>query len=299
MKAKPTILATFFVSFLFGSVFAQDGDLPGDANCDGTVNVLDVTTIVNYYVGNAPESFCFENADVNGDGVINVIDVVLTVNIFFEDPGFACGNNITFTYRGDQVTYGTILRNGLCWLDRNLGADPMPFVPAVDATGNTDTRLYGDLFQWGRLDDGHQDRTSTTIPGPVNQTVPGHGNFITAGSSPWDWHSPQNDALWQGEDGTNSPCPPGWRVPTEAELNAERLSWDANNLSGAYASALKWPAGGFRSSLGSLSGVGFHGPVWSSSVGGVNASYLSFGSDSADMYSGFRAFGMSVRCVRD
>ncbi len=36
-------------------------------------------------------------------------------------------------------------------MDRNLGADPMPFVPVEDATGNTDTKLYGDLFQWGPL----------------------------------------------------------------------------------------------------------------------------------------------------
>ena len=75
-------------------------------------------------------------------------NVSLTANFQEEayNPEFNCGDNITFTYREEEVTYGTILRNGLCWLDRNLGADPMPFVPADDATGNTDTRLYGDLF---------------------------------------------------------------------------------------------------------------------------------------------------------
>ncbi len=81
---------------------------------------------------------------------------------------FTCGDSITFNYRGGEVIYGTILRSGLCWMDRNLGADPLPFVPAEDATGNTDTRLYGDLFQWGRLDDGHQARHSNTITGPVD-----------------------------------------------------------------------------------------------------------------------------------
>ena len=55
--------------------------LPGDANCDGLVNVIDVITTVNYILGNNPEPFCPENADVNADGIINVIDVVGTVNI--------------------------------------------------------------------------------------------------------------------------------------------------------------------------------------------------------------------------
>jgi hypothetical protein len=57
------------------------GILPGDANCDETVNVLDVVTIVNYIMGANPDPFCFENADVNQDDVIDVLDVVATANI--------------------------------------------------------------------------------------------------------------------------------------------------------------------------------------------------------------------------
>ncbi len=41
----------------------------------------------------------------------------------------------------------------------------------------------------------------------------------------YDWRSPQNDNLWQGVNGINNPCPSGYRLPTEAELEAERLSW--------------------------------------------------------------------------
>ncbi len=55
--------------------------LPGDANCDGVVNVIDVITIANYIMGANPEPFCFENADIDGDGVINVFDMIGTVNI--------------------------------------------------------------------------------------------------------------------------------------------------------------------------------------------------------------------------
>ncbi len=65
--------------------FSLDGvalDLmPGDANCDGDVNVIDVITTVNYILGLNPQPFCFQNADVNYDGAINIIDVVTIVNI--------------------------------------------------------------------------------------------------------------------------------------------------------------------------------------------------------------------------
>ena len=55
---------------------------PGDANGDGSVNVLDVILMANYFAGNEPAAFCFENADVNGDGVINILDIITTINIF-------------------------------------------------------------------------------------------------------------------------------------------------------------------------------------------------------------------------
>jgi len=55
--------------------------LPGDSNCNGSVNVMDVITTVKYMLGNNPQPFCFDNADVNQDGLINVNDVVGTVNI--------------------------------------------------------------------------------------------------------------------------------------------------------------------------------------------------------------------------
>jgi hypothetical protein len=64
--------------FIYGP---DDPGLPGDANGDGQINVLDVVTMVNYILGNSPEPFVFENADVNGDGMVNVLDVVATVNI--------------------------------------------------------------------------------------------------------------------------------------------------------------------------------------------------------------------------
>jgi len=56
--------------------------MPGDANGDGVVDVLDLIAIGNYYIGNDPGYFCFHNADVNDDGEVDVLDIIGVVNIF-------------------------------------------------------------------------------------------------------------------------------------------------------------------------------------------------------------------------
>jgi GH18 family chitinase len=61
--------------------------LPGDANCDGEVNLLDAVSIINYAMGQNPDPFCYNNADINGDGVINLLDVIGTVNIIMGIAG--------------------------------------------------------------------------------------------------------------------------------------------------------------------------------------------------------------------
>jgi hypothetical protein len=62
------------------TVSDEEGN-PGDANCDGVVNVLDIITITNYIMLLDPSPFCFDEADTNDDLVINVLDIIGTVNI--------------------------------------------------------------------------------------------------------------------------------------------------------------------------------------------------------------------------
>jgi hypothetical protein len=182
---------------------------------------------------------------------------------------------------------------GKIWMDRNLGATQI-------ATSSTDAASYGDLYQWGRRADGHQCRTSPTTATLSSVDQPANGNFILAPSAPNDWRSPQNVNLWQGVNGVNNPCPSSYRLPTETELNAERLSWSANTITGAFASPLKLPLGGGRvGGSGALFGAGTDGLYWSSTVSGTESRFLIFNSGFVGMGLYRRANVSSVRCIKD
>jgi hypothetical protein len=148
---------------------------------------------------------------------------------------------------------------GKIWMDRNLGASQV-------ATSPTDANAYGDLYQWGRRADGHQCRNSGTTTTLSYSDQPPHGNFILPIDWPFDWRYPQNLNFWHGVNGINNPCPSGYRLPTETELNNELLSWSTNNAAGAFASPLKLPLAGSRDiSYGSVDG-GTYGLYWSSTI---------------------------------
>ena len=182
---------------------------------------------------------------------------------------------------------------GRTWMDRNLGASRA-------ATSMDDEQAYGDLYQWGRAADGHEKRNSGTTSTLSSSDTPGHGDFILNSSYPYDWRSPQNDNLWQGVNGINNPCPDGYRLPTEAEWEAERQSWSSNNSVVAIESPLKLPVAGRRGySSGSIFDVGSYGYYWSSTVSGTRSRYLFFNSSAARMFSYYRAYGFSVRCIKD
>lgn len=206
-------------------------------------------------------------------------------------------NFTTFDWPIDTETEVVNVTNpetGRTWMDRNLGASRA-------ATSSTDEQAYGDLYQWGRAADGHQKRDSETTSTLSDSDQPGHGDFITSSSDDnFDWRSPQNDDLWQGVNGINNPCPTGYRLPTEAEWNAELNSWSSFNATGAFNSPLKLPVAGYRSgSSGSLLNVGSSGGYWSSTVSGSDARPLGFNGSAAYMVSNGRADGISVRCLED
>ena len=178
----------------------------------------------------------------------------------------------------------------------NLGASQM-------ATSSVDPAAYGTLYQWGRLGDGHEYRSSPTTTQQSSTDEPGHARFIAPPTGYLDWRNPANDNLWQGVSGINNPCPAGFRVPTAAEWETERQSWTSNNAAGAFASPLKLVQAGYRDFVPSDPGVVFNagsrGSYWSSTVDYSGSRGLQFDVSDASMGSYWRAHGHSVRCIKD
>lgn len=197
---------------------------------------------------------------------------------------------------------------GKIWMDRNLGANRAP-------TSQNDEQARGSLFQWGRSADGHQcvnryagDGVTTSIDNSGGQSpnpFPPHGRWILTMTTFGNWVSPSDNNLWQGVNGVNNPCPIGYRIPTIAELNSERLTWSSQNQAGGFASPIKWSTTGARSNnniissaIGAEATDGFY---WSSSVSGsVYSNRLHISPSFAPSTNAEeRKTGFGVRCIKE
>jgi uncharacterized repeat protein (TIGR02543 family) len=211
------------------------------------------------------------------------------------------------------LQYGTAIievinpKTGKTWMDRNLDASSsgtgISQTSAGGLAGPTPSYYsgYGGLYQWGRFPDAHQCRSTTfnSFQNPPSQSDrPDHGGWIPGFGTYDDWRSPRNDNLWQGVNGINNPCPAGYRLPTEAEWNAERLTWTANNAGGAFLSPLRLPKAG-RQNVRNFTEMGKTGAYWSSTISGRYSIALIFDETLAGTYQNTRARGNSVRCIKN
>jgi uncharacterized protein (TIGR02145 family) len=232
---------------------------------------------------------------------------------------------VTFIYNTEEVTYAVITSSvtGRKWMDRNLGAQKA-------AANVRDYEAYGDLFQHGRLADGHQlitwtsNVTEGSLSAPVNGTIetqsttdlPGHSSFIAPGSLV-DWRNPKNPTLWQAPNYVNNPCPSGWHIPTKEEWAAENLEMDFAEGAdiGLLTNRLKLTSSGARRyNNGSFSSVGYDIYYWTSSRS-TSGTYSYFYSASLDPADGPNkgkiiivpwfssndgpATGLSCRCIKN
>jgi len=129
---------------------------------------------------------------------------------------------------------------------------------------------------------------------------------VSTDGSAWKLSWNGNDApIWET---TNDVCPADYRVPTQAELQSlvsAGSQWTTlNGVNGRIfgsVATIFLPAAGIRNTNSALISVGANGEYWSSTVNYHDTSHcLYFTNYSAPpVFSALRAFGFSVRCVKD
>ena len=276
------IVLKFFVGGVWSDCFGQNAEAVAVAAivaasndpADGTPSIADLTDI------GLTDVTCNQARYEIGIANANPVPTTLTeLQAVIDDV-----NNLPFHTTIVEVTGP----NGNIWMDRNLGATQV-------ATGARDAAAYGDYYQWGRCTDGHEKPTSNTSTIQSVGDTPGHGDFITRG----DWRLTLNDNLWQGVDGTNNPCPTGFRIPTAAEWSS--LGFD--NQYDANDSTLKLPAPGLRLSNSNFLFAGTYGSYWSSTLssreGGEWIRRFHISVLDANVPEAVRGTGMAVRCIKD
>jgi hypothetical protein len=67
-------------------------DVPGDANNNGSVNILDITFEISYLYKGGPAPDCNDEADANGNGTVNILDITYLISYLYKGgPAPICG----------------------------------------------------------------------------------------------------------------------------------------------------------------------------------------------------------------
>ncbi|MCX6306892.1 MAG: hypothetical protein NT040_18150 [Bacteroidetes bacterium] len=202
---------------------------------------------------------------------------------------FTCGPPVTVNHTAGPVAPATktvtyeLVANlpgdpSKCWISKNLGADHQ-----ADSVNDATEASAGWYWQFNRKQGYKHDGTTRT----PNTT------WITGINESSDWVT------------TNDPCTielgVPWRLPTLTEWNKINSTGGWTNWNEPWNSGVKLHAAGYLYSVtGVLISRGLTGVFWSGSQDNfTNSGILTFNSGSSYMASGSKAYGHSVRCIRD
>ncbi len=213
---------------------------------------------------------------------------------------FTCGFPIS-DYDGN--IYNTVLIDSMCWMQENLrtthyadGTTLLDGTNAGDISGDYISKYYFDF---------NNDTANTTIYGKL-----------------YTWAAMMNGASGSSSvpSGIQGVCPNGWHVPSDDEWTdltdyfggltiaggklkeAGTEHWSSPNTGASNESGFTALPGGYRYSVGSFGGLGHFAEFWTSTESINNTSWfrtLYFQSNSVIRGNDTKAFGFSVRCIKD
>jgi uncharacterized protein (TIGR02145 family) len=203
------------------------------------------------------------------------------------------GWNATYKDNRDDKTYPYVTIGTQVWMTENLAYLPSVVGPG---TGSEDAGNETEPFYYVYDYDG---TNITAAKSTANYTI--YGVL-------YNWTA----AL--------SACPPGWHLPSDAEwttlityLGGESVAggkmkeageshWTSPNTGATNESGFTALPGGYRNSNGSFYYIGDNGGWWSSTVYYTTNAwgrYLYYSDGDVARSSVFKAYGFSVRCIRD
>lgn len=221
---------------------------------------------------------------------------------------------------------GIFLGNNV-WAPVNCGYK----APTYDCDNNIIDKgyPYGKHYQWGRqygqglsgeYDDDVIEVTAGCVSLEGGQHKSNANKFYKKYDITGDWLATLNDKLWNNKTNTSpekgqfDPCPEGWRLPTDHEmeeliLNSSGVVTLDDGQKGIYVSGLYHysstvpciflPMSGWRRSLdGEVRGINDFGEYWTSTVDSWNAKELIIRGE-FDINLTDRANGLSVRCIQE
>jgi hypothetical protein len=275
-------LSTSFVNAL------SNGRYITGANDIGWAHIFDVTAIDI----NTSQNFTIKIGGTVTSPNIQAVSVVPT-EVVYNEPIYG-GDVQDLNYATNSLIYKPMVDNDalLVWLDRNLGASQV-------ATHKADATAYGDLYQWGRMADGHQLRnssTTTTLATDINASnLSDSSQFITTTTN--DWVTSGVDVSGEVRLANNEQCPKGYKLPTIDEFNRINRSVD---LDGFY-NKLKIVVAGRRLTNGIIERVGYYGyyHLYDNSSNTSGFAYVGPDGIAGLGPTELRPEGFSIRCIKD
>lgn len=248
-----------------------------------TANDLDLNVSITQYGLNCGTSYSCYLWAYNGCGYSFPAQFTISTDI-------CCGDPIqSHHYSSEGVapvdkntTYGTVQgipgEPAKCWITSNLGADHQ-----ASSINDVSEAAAGWYWQFNREQGFKHDGTSRT----PNTT------WIASIEEYSEWNLPNDPcALLLGGD---------WRIPTVAELsNIDAASaWD--EATDVWGSSLKiHTAGILTNGYGLIDGRGSFAGLWSSSQKDNYLGFnLFFGENNCAVQHYYKAFGLSIRCIRN